>query len=294
DEAPSPRHQAYPEDGAPSRTALFRRDCHLPVAHDAHAHLRSSEQATAGEMGPADAGGQDNGPRDEGSTAVGAWREGANTEPGADAQTSGGQATAGEMNDEGANDDDANGGHEIDFATPRDEANEETAANGSHREDHRGGSPAYRRELPMSDGEANAPASSRCWSSKRRRIQSADAGGATGTLAAGRAGGSGRGAGTLSAVQSRPRAPRKSISERSGRSTATRGADDAHLPGATGGTGGSHSEERTGMHAGERRGSRSASRTAECRPSGEGESAPATEPNLVGGAGGTSHAPVIC
>ncbi|CAI7895463.1 unnamed protein product [Closterium sp. NIES-53] len=108
-------------------------------------------------MGPADAGGQDNGPRDEGSRAVGAWREGANTEPGADAQTFGGQATAGEMNDEGANDDDANGGHEIGFATPRDEANEETAANGPHREDHRGGSPAYRRELPMSDGEANAP-----------------------------------------------------------------------------------------------------------------------------------------
>ncbi|CAI5521804.1 unnamed protein product [Closterium sp. Naga37s-1] len=108
-------------------------------------------------MGPADAGGQENGPRDEGSRAVGALQEGANAELGADAQTSGGQATAGEMNDEGANDDDANGGHGIGFATPRDEANEETAANGPHRDDHRGGSPAYRRELPMSDGEANAP-----------------------------------------------------------------------------------------------------------------------------------------
>ncbi|CAI5968053.1 unnamed protein product [Closterium sp. NIES-65] len=160
DEAPSPRHQAYPDDGAPLRTALdplFRRDCHLPVAHDAHAHLRSSAQATAGEMGPADAGGQENGPRDEGSRAAGALQEGANTELGADAQTSGGHATAGEMNEEGANDDDANGGHGIGFATPRDEANEETAANGPHRDDHRGGSPAYRRELPTSDGEANAP-----------------------------------------------------------------------------------------------------------------------------------------
>ncbi|CAI5971646.1 unnamed protein product [Closterium sp. NIES-65] len=161
DEAPSPRHQAYPDDGAPLRTALdplFRRDCHLPVAHDAHAHLRSSAQATAGEIGPADAGGQENGPRDEGSRAAGALQEGANTELGADAQTSGGHATAGEMNEEGANDDDANGGHGIGFATPRDEANEETAANGPHRDDHRGGSPAYRRELPTSDGEANAPA----------------------------------------------------------------------------------------------------------------------------------------
>ncbi|CAI5983269.1 unnamed protein product [Closterium sp. NIES-64] len=88
DEAPSPRHQAYPEDGAPLQTALdalFRRDCHPPVAHDAHAHLRSSAQATAGKMGPADAGGQENGPRDEGSRAVGALQEGANAELGADA-----------------------------------------------------------------------------------------------------------------------------------------------------------------------------------------------------------------
>ncbi|CAI5518826.1 unnamed protein product [Closterium sp. Naga37s-1] len=108
-------------------------------------------------MGPADAGGQENGPRDVGSRAAGALQKGANTELGADAQTFGGQATAGEMNEEGANDDDANGGHGIGFATPRDEANEETAANGPHRDDHRGGSPAYRRELPMSDGEANAP-----------------------------------------------------------------------------------------------------------------------------------------
>ncbi|CAI5938928.1 unnamed protein product [Closterium sp. NIES-64] len=108
-------------------------------------------------MGPADAGGQENGPRDEGSRAVGALQEGANAELGADAQTSGGQATAGEMNGEGANDDDANGGHGIGFATPRNEANEATAANGPRRDDHRGGSPAYRRELPMSDGEANAP-----------------------------------------------------------------------------------------------------------------------------------------
>ncbi|CAI5989371.1 unnamed protein product [Closterium sp. NIES-64] len=157
DEAPSPRHQAYPEDGAPLRTALdalFRRDCPPPVAHDAHAHLRSSAQATAGEMGPADAGGQENGPRDEGSRAVGTLQEGANAELGADAQTSGGQATAGEMNGEGANDDDANGGHGIGFATPRDEV---TVANGPHHDDHRGGSAAYRRELPMSDGEANAP-----------------------------------------------------------------------------------------------------------------------------------------
>ncbi|CAI5962989.1 unnamed protein product [Closterium sp. NIES-64] len=160
DKAPSPRHQAYLEDGAPLRTALdalFRRDCHPPVPHDAHAHLRSSTQATAGEMGPADAGGQFNGPRDEGSRAVGALQEGTNAELGADAQTSGGQATAGEMNGEGANDDDANGGHGIGFATPHDEANEATAANGPHHDDHRGGSPAYRRELPMSDGEANAP-----------------------------------------------------------------------------------------------------------------------------------------
>ncbi|CAI5966527.1 unnamed protein product [Closterium sp. NIES-64] len=160
DEAPSPRHQAYPEDGAPLRTALdalFRHNCYPPVAHDAHAHLRSSAQATAGEMGPAGAGGQENGPRDEGSRAVGALQEGANAELGADAQTSGGQATAGEMNGKGANDDDANGGHGIGFATPRDEANEATAANGPHRDDHRGGSPAYRCKLPMSDGEANAP-----------------------------------------------------------------------------------------------------------------------------------------
>ncbi|CAI5989843.1 unnamed protein product [Closterium sp. NIES-65] len=160
DEAPSPRHQAYSEDGAPLRTALdplFRRNCHLPVAHDAHAHLRSSAQATAGEMGPTDTGGQENGPRGEGSRAAGALQKGANAELGADAQTTGGQATAGEMNEEGANDDDANGGHGIGFATPRNEANEETAANGPHRDDHRGGSPAYRRELPMSDGEANAP-----------------------------------------------------------------------------------------------------------------------------------------
>ncbi|CAI5995040.1 unnamed protein product [Closterium sp. NIES-64] len=101
DEAPSPRHQAYPEDVAPLRTALdplFRRDCHLPVAHDAHAHLRLSAQATTGEMGPANAGGQENGPRDEGSRAVGALQEGANVELGADAQSSGKQATAGEMN----------------------------------------------------------------------------------------------------------------------------------------------------------------------------------------------------
>ncbi|CAI5994558.1 unnamed protein product [Closterium sp. NIES-65] len=160
DEAPSPRHQAYPEDDAPLRTALdslFRRDCHHPIAHDAHAHLRSSAQATAGEMGPADAGGQENGPCNEGSRAVGALQEGANAELGADAQTSGGQATAGEMNEEGANDDDANGGHRIGFAMPRNEANKETTANGPHRDDHRGSSPAYRHELPMSDGKANAP-----------------------------------------------------------------------------------------------------------------------------------------
>ncbi|CAI5532952.1 unnamed protein product [Closterium sp. Naga37s-1] len=108
-------------------------------------------------MGPADVGGQGNGPRDEGSRAVGALQEGANAELGADAQTSGGQAIADEMNGERANDDDASGGHGIGSATPRDEANEATSANEPHRDDRRGGSPAYRRELPMSDGEANAP-----------------------------------------------------------------------------------------------------------------------------------------
>ncbi|CAI5524804.1 unnamed protein product [Closterium sp. Naga37s-1] len=126
-------------------------------------------------MGPADAGGQENGPRDEGSRAVGALQEGANAELGVDAQTSGGQATAGEMNEEGANDDDANGGHGIGFATPRDEANEETAANGPHRDDHRGGSPAYRRELPMSDGEANAPGAPQPLRRSARRPPSAGA-----------------------------------------------------------------------------------------------------------------------
>ncbi|CAI5958489.1 unnamed protein product [Closterium sp. NIES-65] len=178
DEAPSPRHQAYPEDSAPLRTALdtlFRRDCHLPVAHDAHAHLRSSAEATTGEMGPADAGGQGNGPRDEGSRAVGALQEGANVELGANAQTSGGQAIADEMNGEGANDDDASSGHGIGFATPRDEANKATAANGPHCDDHRDGSPAFRRELPMSDGEANAPGAPQPLRRSARRTARAEA-----------------------------------------------------------------------------------------------------------------------
>ncbi|CAI5966801.1 unnamed protein product [Closterium sp. NIES-64] len=167
--SPSPQAAATPN--APG----IQRDCGAGARREGQREEREELMATAGEMGPADAGGQENGPRDEGSRAVGALQEGANAELGADAQTSGGQATAGEMNEEGANDDDVNGGHGIGFATPRDEANEETAANGPHRDDHRGGSPAHRHELPMSDGEANAPGAPQPLRRSARRPPSAGA-----------------------------------------------------------------------------------------------------------------------
>ncbi|CAI7904078.1 unnamed protein product [Closterium sp. NIES-54] len=162
---PSP-HRPTSSGRAPLRKALdaqFRRDRNPPVAHDAHAHLRSNTQATAGETGPADAGGQGNAPCDEESRAAGALQEGENAEPRSDIQTHGEQANVDERNGGRENDGDASGGHGTGSVTPRVEANEviavkeATAAAVPQHDDRRGGSPAYRRGPPMNDGEANAP-----------------------------------------------------------------------------------------------------------------------------------------
>ncbi|CAI5504971.1 unnamed protein product [Closterium sp. Naga37s-1] len=156
DEAPSPRHQAYPEDGAPLRTALdalFPRDHNLPAARDAPDHLRPNAQATAGETSPADAGVQGNGPRDEESRAVDASRDVANAEAIEDG-TTGVRANGDENEGERANGGGVTCDHANDSVTPRDEAN---AATAGQREDLPCGSPAYRRESQMNVGEGNAP-----------------------------------------------------------------------------------------------------------------------------------------
>ncbi|CAI5497961.1 unnamed protein product [Closterium sp. Naga37s-1] len=155
-EAPSPRHQAYPEDGAPLRTALdalFPRDHNLPAARDAPDHLRPNAQATAGETSPADAGVQGNGPRDEESRAVDASRDVANAEAIEDG-TTGVRANGDENEGERANDGGVTCDHANDSVTPRDEAN---AATAGQREDLPCGSPTYRRESQMNVGEGNAP-----------------------------------------------------------------------------------------------------------------------------------------
>ncbi|CAI5974314.1 unnamed protein product [Closterium sp. NIES-65] len=148
------------------RTALdapFRRDHNLPAAHDAHAHLHSSERATAGEMGRVGAGDQVIGPRDEESRVAGALTAAANAQTGTEGEKRAEQAIDNVWLGDRASGDNATGGPEIGSSMPRGEVNVVSAviaaseAIEARRDVPHGDSPA-RHRAPLSNGdEANVP-----------------------------------------------------------------------------------------------------------------------------------------
>ncbi|CAI5942566.1 unnamed protein product [Closterium sp. NIES-65] len=179
----SPRRPTFGER-ALVRTALdapFRRDHNLPAAHDAHAHLHSSERATAGEMGRVGAGDQVIGPRDEESRAAGALTAAANAQTGTEGEKRAEQAIDNVWLGNRASGDDTTGGPEIGSSMPRGEVNVVSAviaaseAIEARRDAPHGDSPAHHR-APLSNGdEANVPSAPQPLRRSARRTPRAQA-----------------------------------------------------------------------------------------------------------------------